>query len=452
MKAEGSLGAPLRRNIDWRDAEYYDEQALNHELERVFDICHGCRRCFNLCDSFPRLFDMVDESPTGELDSVPKEKYGEVVEACTLCDLCFMVKCPYVPPHEFDLDFPHLMLRYRAVESKKNEKSIKEKISMVLCETDINGKIGNALSPIVNWVSDKENKACRSLLCSCAGVAKDVELPKYASKPLTQYALPAPNPNGPAFGQEAVIYTNCHPNYAEVEIGLAAAFILAKQGVKCHYHYPECCGMPQLEQGEIARVAGKAGRIARSFSPYIAKGMKVICLTPSCALMVKNEWRLIEPNDEKVVELSQNAMDISEYIVYLSKIFGLESSMTPIDGEISVHIACHSRSQNIGNKGAEILQLLPNASVKAVERCSGHGGSWGVMKDNFPIAKKMAKPTVKQLRQDGKAKLVASECPLAAKHIRQMINEEQNVAGENPQVFSHPLLIMAQSYGYQPQI
>ena len=116
---EGSLDAPTRHPIKWKDADFWDEGKLYEELERVFDICHGCRRCFNLCDSFPLLFDMVDESPSGELDTVDKKEYKKVVDACTLCDMCFLTKCPYVPPHEFDLDFPHLMVRARAQMLKK---------------------------------------------------------------------------------------------------------------------------------------------------------------------------------------------------------------------------------------------------------------------------------------------------------------------------------------------
>ena len=117
---EGSTEAPTRHPLDWQSDEFYDKQAIEAEMERVFDICHGCRRCFNLCESFPLLFDMIDESETGELDSVDKGEYKKVVDACTLCDMCFMTKCPYVPPHEFNLDFPHLMLRHRAAEFKEH--------------------------------------------------------------------------------------------------------------------------------------------------------------------------------------------------------------------------------------------------------------------------------------------------------------------------------------------
>ena len=106
---EGSLDAPTRHPLSWGDPDFYDRAKIDAEMQRIFDICHGCRRCFNLCDSFPRLFDLVDNSATGEVDGVDRADYAKVVEACTLCDMCFMTKCPYVPPHEWNVDFPHLI-------------------------------------------------------------------------------------------------------------------------------------------------------------------------------------------------------------------------------------------------------------------------------------------------------------------------------------------------------
>ena len=79
---EGSLEAPTRHPIDWRSDEYWDRHDLEQELERVFDVCHGCRRCVSLCDSFPTLFDLVDESETMEVDGVDKGDYFNVVDQC----------------------------------------------------------------------------------------------------------------------------------------------------------------------------------------------------------------------------------------------------------------------------------------------------------------------------------------------------------------------------------
>src|SRR5471032_1476553 len=164
---EGSLGAPTRHPIPWRDAQFTDADALDKEMRRVFDICHGCRRCFNLCESFPRLFDLIDNSKDESVESVKSEDFALVVEACTLCDMCFMTKCPYVPPHAFNLDFPHLMLRYRAAEFAKGVPSLAEK---ELVATDRNGRIGSALNPLMNWAVDRDNGLTRPLMEMIGGI------------------------------------------------------------------------------------------------------------------------------------------------------------------------------------------------------------------------------------------------------------------------------------------
>ena len=141
MTGEGSLDAPTREIINWQDPDFADPAKLDAEMRRVFDICHGCRRCFNLCDSFPRLFDLIDSSPQEDVEHLKSEDFKPVVEACTLCDMCFMTKCPYVPPHPFMLDFPHLMLRHRFVEAKQGNKDF---VQRQLAEMDRNGSAGAA--------------------------------------------------------------------------------------------------------------------------------------------------------------------------------------------------------------------------------------------------------------------------------------------------------------------
>src|SRR5471030_2722530 len=173
---EGSLDAPVRFPLGWQEPWFWDEAALEKEMERVFDICHTCRRCFNLCDSFPRLFDLIDNSATGELDAVAPAGFKTVVDACTLCDMCFMTKCPYVPPHEFDLDFPHLMLRYRAAELKGGTAP---KLAGELVKTDRNGKLGGAVAPLANWATATTNTLTRPVLEAVAGIDRRAALPKF---------------------------------------------------------------------------------------------------------------------------------------------------------------------------------------------------------------------------------------------------------------------------------
>ncbi|MEA2737893.1 MAG: hypothetical protein QOH05_1200, partial [Acetobacteraceae bacterium] len=316
---EGSLEAPTRHPIAWEDPAFYDPAAVEKELERVFDICHTCRRCFSLCDSFPRLFDLIDESPTQELDSVDPKNFKSVVDACTLCDMCFLTKCPYVPPHPFDIDIPHLILRYRAAKRRAGETQfVREQLGL----TDRNGKLAKPVARLANWATARKNTPLRKLLEAIAQIDAEAELPQYHSKTATDRLKGplAPNPEGPAFGRRKVaLYATCFVDYNEPDTAVAAARVLTLQGVEVKLVYPECCGMPQLEAGDLKDVAGRAERVAKVFAPLIAEGYDVVALTASCGLMMKFEWPLIEPGNKAVVTLSAATKDICEYVVELQK-------------------------------------------------------------------------------------------------------------------------------------
>ena len=442
---EGSLDAPFRHAIAWRDPEFYDMAAIEAEMERVFDICHGCRRCFNLCDCFPKLFDMIDEGPTGELDGVPKSEYGKVVEACTLCDMCFLTKCPYVPPHEFNIDFPHLMLRHRAAERKaKGGDFVREQLG----ETDRNGKLAKPVAGLANWATNIENKPVRAAMEAIAGIDKTAILPQFNSRTASdRLKTPlAPDPAGPAFGKrKAAIYTTCFVDYNDPTTAVAARAVLAKQGVETRLAYPQCCGMPQLEAGDLAEVARRAEHVSAELLPLIEQGYDIIALTASCGLMMKFEWPLILPENEAVKRLAAATRDISQYVVELSKAYGLAPGLTAPAGGVTVHHACHARAQNMGAVSAQMLNLIPGAKIDLVERCSGHGGTFGVMKETRPMAVKVGKPAARQVAQRGNDTL-CSDCPLACEHLGQLVSADL-AQGANPPRQAHPIEIFAEAYG-----
>jgi len=355
---EGGLGAPTRHPIAWQDPDFYDPAKIETELARVFDICHGCRRCFNLCDSFPRLFDLIDQSPSGEPHDVDPQNYGKVVEACTLCDMCFMTKCPYVPPHEWNVDFPHLMLRHRAAQEKAGNTKWADR---ALAETDRNGTLARAVAPLVNWAGKIGNGLTRPIMEAVVGIDRHAALPKFHTQTFEARALrqpAAPDAAAPAFGRKAVLYATCFVNYNNPRIGEAARAVLAKNGVATEVVYPECCGMPQLEQGNLPRVAAKAYKVAAALLPYIDQGYDIVALIPSCALMLKFEWPLLVPGDEDVARLAEATFDLSEYVVDIAKKEGLAPGLAPLAGGVSLHLACHARAQNMGPKAAEMLRLL----------------------------------------------------------------------------------------------
>ena len=441
---EGSLDAPTRHPLDWQNPAFYDEAALDTELRRVFDICHGCRRCFNLCDSFPRLFDLIDASKTGELDSVESKDFGPVVDACTLCDMCFMTKCPYVPPHEFNLDFPHLMLWARAIAFKKGEIPFAER---QLTETDRNGRLARPVAPLANWASDADNKLTRPVLETVAGVDRRAHLPKFHGATFEVRARRTPaevNATAPAHGRKAVLYATCFVNYNNPDIGMDARNVLARNGVETETVYPVCCGMPKLEHGNLEEVARRARIVSEEMKPWIDKGYDVIALVPSCALMLKFEWPLLLPDDENVKRLARSTFDLSEYVVAIAKKEGMAPGLKPLDGGTTLHVACHARAQNMGQKGAEMLRLIPDQDLTVIERCSGHGGSWGVLKKNHDTALKIGKPVARQAAKAEK-KYVCSECPLAAEHVKQGMEKlDEPVTIDRAR---SPIELMARSYG-----
>jgi len=440
---EGSLEAPTRHVLDWQNPDFIDADKLDTEIRRVFDICHGCRRCFNLCDSFPRLFDLVDASPH-EMEGVKSEDFKQVVDACTLCDMCFMTKCPYVPPHEFNLDFPHLMLRYRALEHARGKTGMVER---QLGQTDRNGTVLAPVAGLVNWANDVKNGATRPILEGVLGIDREAALPKFNGQTFERRVRNSPievNREAPGFGRKVALYATCFVNYNNPGIGMAARAVLAKNGVETEVVYPTCCGMPLLEQGDLAGVAARAEKVAAEMAPWIDKGYDVVALVPSCALMLKFEWPLIVPGSAAVKKLSQASFDISEYVVDIAKKQGLAPGLKPLEGGVTVHLACHARAQNMGPKAAELLRLVPRTEVAVIERCSGHGGSWGIMKENFAVAIKVGRPAAKQALDRGKAH-VASECPLAGAHIVQGM--ERLDGAKAPAEAPHPIELLAKAYG-----
>lgn len=441
---EGSLDAPIRHPIDWQSDGFYDEEALDAELRRVFDICHGCRRCFNLCDSFPRLFDLVDESAHEDVEHLPSESFKSVVDACTLCDMCFMVKCPYVPPHEFDLDFPHLMLRYRAVEHAKKETGLTDR---ELAKTDRNGRLGTMLSDVANWATKESNSLTRGLMQSTLGIDKRAHLPTFADIPLTRKiaaGVPAPNRQAPGFGRKVALYATCYGNFNDQTPGDAAIKVLAHNGVAVRVEHPECCGMPKFENGDLAAVASVAERVADHFGALIDEGYDIVPLTTSCALMLKFEWPLLHPDNTAVKRLAEHSYDLSQYIVALAR----EAGLVPIaemPSSIGVHFACHARAQNMGPKAVEMLKLIPGAKPALTERCSGHGGKWGIFDANFETAVKIGRPAARALAK-GNPDYMVSECPLAGPHLQQVMALSGTDAP--PERIGHPIEIMAKAYGF----
>ncbi len=442
MSKEGSTEAPIRHPIDFENPSFLDPEKLDAEMRRVFDICHGCRRCFNLCDSFPKLFDMIDDSKNEDVESLSSDQFAPVVDACTLCDMCFMTKCPYVPPHDFDLDFPHLMLRYRMAQKKQGKLAI---VPRQLAEIDRNSKIGVMFSGLINWISNIKNKFFRKILQMIAGIDIRAQLPKYNSETFSNFFKKNNSKiiyeKNIKNDRKVVIYSTCFVNFNKKNTGIAALKVLKKNGVDVQEAYPGCCGMPFLEQADLPKVIAQAKKVSKDLVYWIDKGYKVVTLTASCGLMLKFEWPLLMPNNEIIKKLSANTMDIDEYVVDIANNEGLAEGLQEIDGSVTVHHACHARAQNMGIKARDMLKLIPNIKIDVVERCAGHGGTFGVMKETHDLALKVGRPTARQIKTKNN-KYMASDCPLAGKHLNQL-ETDTNIKTDEA---LHPIELVAKSY------
>ncbi|WP_137894831.1 heterodisulfide reductase-related iron-sulfur binding cluster [Ramlibacter sp. 2FC] len=447
MSREGNLEAPTRHPLDWKNPEFHDEASCLKELERIFEICHGCRRCVSLCGAFPTLFDLVDESQTMEVDGVAKQDYWKVVDQCYLCDLCFMTKCPYVPPHPWNLDFPHTMLRAKAIKFEKGEVKAAERF---LASTDVHGQFAGI--PVVVQVANAVNKtkAMRSVLESLAGVDRNAWLPALATRKFRSSAPKAAAGevrNGERTPGKVVIFSTCFINYNEPGIGHDLLKILDHNAIPYELVSKEkCCGMPKLELGDLASVSASKEANVPVLVKYARQGYAILAAVPSCALMFKQEIPLMYPDDAEVQLVKEAMWDPFEYFMARKRDGLLKTEFAMPLGQVSYHIPCHGRVQNIGKKTEEMLKMIPGTTVNTVERCSGHAGTFGVKKAHHQTAMKIGKPVFKamaQMKDGAKPDYISSDCPLGGHHIAQGFEVNQLGAPE----LNHPLTLVRKAYG-----
>ncbi len=438
---EGSLEAPTRHALDWKNPEFFDQDSLDTELERVFDLCHGCRRCVSLCHSFPTLFDLVDESSTMEIDGVDKKDFWKVVDQCYLCDLCYQTKCPYIPPHEWNIDFPHLMLRAKAIKFQQGRVTNSEKI---LSSTDTVGKIAGI--PVVVNVVNAANKAkpVRILLDKVLGVHPEAGVPEYHSNTLrkqmngdTSEYDETPKATEKTKGKVA-LFTTCYGNYNAPDLGADLVKVLRHNQIPVTLVKREqCCGMPKLELGDLESVEKAMQANIPQLVAMVDAGWDIMAPVPSCILMFRQELPLMFPDNSDVQKVSKAIFDPFEYLMLRHRDGLLNTNFKQSLGKVAYHVACHQRVQKIGMKTRECLQLIPGTEITAIERCSGHDGTYGVKSKYYEIARKIVRPVVSKVVQI-EADHYGSDCPMAGKFIEHALQDGSTT--------SHPISLIRKAY------
>ncbi len=441
-RREGSLEAPTRYPLDWQSETFYEQESLFKELERVYDLCHGCRRCVSLCHAFPTLFDLVDESSTMEIDGVDKQDYWKVVDQCYLCDLCYQTKCPYIPPHEWGIDFPHLMLRAKATRFREGRTTTSEKI---LSSTDAVGKLAG-IPIIVNAVNAANRmNPVRKVLDSVLGVHPQAGLPEYHSRTLRK-RVEDQNPDriqdpvhaGQTTGRVA-LFATCYANYNDPGLGADLISVLEHNGIQVTLVPEEqCCGMPKLELGDLESVARAKEANMPGLVRMIDEGWDIMAPVPSCILMFRQELPLMFPDDEDVGKVANAIYDPFEYLILRHRHGKLKTDFRNPLGKVAYHVACHQRVQKIGMKTRECLELVPGTEVMTIERCSGHDGTYGVKSKYYEKARKIAQPVVNRVRQF-EADHHGSDCPMAGRFIEHVLDDGSST--------THPVSLLKQAYG-----
>ena len=434
------MEAPKRQPIDWRGEDFYDSDAVDAELERVFDICHGCRRCVNLCAAFPTLFDLVDESDTLEVDGVDRADYGKVVDHCYLCDLCAETKCPYLPPHEWQVDFPHLMLRAKAARFRESKPRWRDRL---ITST---GPVFKALStPGVGQLANGAAKVgfLRNVGERVAGVHRKAPLPTFqthtASKRVTgDYEDKPPQPGSGTTGKVAV-YVTCYGEHNEPGVVEDLVRVLHHNDIPVKLLADAaCCGMPKLELGDLPAVAAQKDANLPLFLAAIEAGYDLMSIVPSCTLMYRQEMPLLFPEDEQLAKVQAAFFDPFEYLAMRHKDGLANVDFAESLGKVAYHAACHQRVQAIGQRTREFLSLVPDTKVTMIERCSGHDGTYAVKAETYEAAMKIARPVVR-LVKDAQPDAYGSDCPMAGRMI------EHGLANGSSAV--HPLSMLRRAYG-----
>ena len=423
----------MTTTYDPHDPRYLDEGDLREELTRVYDLCHGCRLCWNLCPSFPTLFDFVD-AHDGDVAAMTSAEQDQVVDECYQCKLCY-VKCPYVPPHEWELDFPRLMLR--ATASRRAQKKV-DVNGQVMGRTDLMGKVASLTAPLANKVLTNPGTPIRRVMEKVGGLAAERVLPPYAKQRFSTWWKKRAERKTTGRNGRVAVFQTCLVEYQNPQIGKDLVKVYERNEIACDV--PDgtvCCGMPWLDSGDIDPFVEQGRKNVEILARAVRAGNDVVVPQPTCGYVLKKEYPdYLKSDDARLV--AAHTYDAAEYLMKVHKEEGkgLDTEFTgKIPESVTWHVPCHLRAQNIGYKSRDLMKLT-GATVTVVDKCSGIDGTWGYRAQNYELARKVAQP-LKHAIEKADGDVVAGDCHLA----NGAITEE---TGRTPM---HPIQVVARAYG-----
>lgn len=427
----------MTTTYDPANPAYLDHEDVQEELDRVFDLCHGCRLCWDLCPSFDSLFKLIDEKTNGVDVRLPLSDNERVIDECYQCKLCY-IKCPYVPPHEWDLDFPRLMLRARAARSKGKPATLTDRF---LGATDFTGKIGTATSRLANAAN--RARPVRIVMEKTLGIARDRKLPEYARRRFSKWFRDEGSNLAPDCNSDlprATLFPTCLVEYNDPSIGKAAIEILRSCGVGVNCPDTVCCGMPALDGGDIKGFIERAQRNVEALVPHARAGRTIVVPQPTCGYVIRNEYPdYLESDDARVV--AEATRDAGEFIFDLKKQGVFRADFEKSLGNVAYHAPCHLRAQGKGLRGRDLLKTAPETKVTLVEGCSGIDGTWGYKSRWYEMARQVARPMLARIKK-AEPDLIVGDCLLADTAIEEEL-------GIRP---IHPLHAIARAMGMTGEV
>jgi glycerol-3-phosphate dehydrogenase subunit C len=426
---------------DPADARYWDPRDLESEMRRTFEVCHNCRMCVGYCGTFPDLFGRVDRDvetrgATGA-ELLDAAAFESATELCWQCKLCY-VKCPYTKDegHEWLLDVPRLLTREKAQRAKRNGVTLQDQ---VLGEPQLLGKMtAGPMARVANFVN--VNRLVRKTMSAVAGISEHFPIPPFGETSFAGWLKHhEPLPEAGTRGTVA-LFATCLADYNFPRIAACAVRVLEKNGWSVVRPEQTCCGMPNMDGGDIdaarAKVAANVGFLVRE----VELGRRIVSLQPTCGYMIRKEWAELAPGAD-TTRVAQATIDVMELLEQQRKDKTLVRTFEKGVGKVAYHAACHLRAQKIGYPAARVLGLLPDTEVEVVEQCSAVDGTWGMKTQHYEMGKRYAQKLVRGLdRVD--AQRVVTDCALSARRI---LAE----TGVSP---LHPVEALAEAYGVAPDV
>ena len=409
-----------------------DTAQLQKETLRIYEICDGCRRCFNLCPSFSTLLNGIDRNE-GDVTKLTPDDHRRIVDECYYCKLCFN-HCPYTPPHQYEIDFPHLMIAGKRQLALERGVSWRDRW---LNRTDLLGTIGSWTAPLSNWLI--RSPIVRLLADVIGGVHRDRQVLHFSRETFPRWFAKRTRPARPS-AKKVALFSTCLVNYQVTDVGKATVQVLEKNGVEVVVPEQRCCGMPGFDTGDVNAIQRAIDANVASLHSWVAQGYDVVVPAASCSLMLKREYPELRP-DEQTKAVARNTFDVCEYLMKMKKDGQLSMDFVKKPGRVAYQIPCHLRDQNIGFKSKDLMECA-GAQVELIEKCSGHDGAWSAKSEFFGLSMKIAEKAVRTIQQQP-ADVIASDCPLAGLQLDQA-GASAHVGGK---AALHPIQIVRDAYG-----